>query len=1010
MALTHLPNSPPPRIVIDVEEERESNEGSESKEGGESKEEEEAEEEEKVDKRVHAFVCRHQCCKYVRNGSFVAWKRLEVVVHVNGVVKHDYSRDRNKHEETAPYHSCMCEGTLGLCAAIQDAYIHNAQRAAKVRERFQRKLEDGRQGHQQLYGPQVRGENGQLKVGMKAKLIRQFGMHTLQDFDLTVAELEQKKRLHGIMSQNPRVSWQHAQHACLPMWSPFLLRAPAPPPTLLTSTQVVSSAATVTVATTASAPAPAAAATATPSGMGARLSDRAWSPWATPTNDVQSTTATCDWQQLHPIEACERVTTVGAQAQLEGAGMFIPFVHMESVCTLLANSPSGAVVVTPPLHEQPPLCHPALGMQHEHRYVTSPVMHYQTTLTVMGEEGNSTVMDRSSILQSSLTFQCRPEAEFYALAKAAMLHQAPPVVSTYAKDVELTVLVRAPVTPDTVKDEGFSERQRLGLWGALWGAAVEGSAVQLGIDAAMSSLSPGLQLFARIARTQKPHPLNPHLFNVHPRSLVHLLLHDVEHESTKRITIDWVNVMDVHRPVIVKAQPIRPSQAEVQKRDAQAAAVHNIQFHGFCSPMVYVKHGGNFFKGHLEQLAASSYNRCDRGGQYWIVVPFSEQVKMLPLFEHLLRCNLPLLGKEPLSADERALLPTLLLSRQLFIPPDMLDEHGIQYYRYYQKAGDVMVVQGYSFHQGVVDHAYNHALAEAVNYLDCHWLSATDGGLRIVYEVCRWLRTQYTRIYLSDDSQVRKPVRTLMFVKYSEGIRHFLAQEWSLHFFNRLLVDIRLWCDGGANKRSQSCIDYEEDSVLTKEDGRVATRRLEYCIETLELPEVKMLCMNSRKATERMSTAQRPTPYKAAAAAYEEDVWNLSIFSHASSPTAAAVTTSPSPSPSPSPHRIPFPTQHASDELTTSNHAIWSGSASPEYLRTTTIEAGVEEERNAAGTGTELRSGRKRRMADELQREEDELEDERKEAPVDRFAAQSHSTAAASARLPTIRRSSRHSR
>ena len=127
----------------------------------------------------------------------------------------------------------------------------------------------------------------------------------------------------------------------------------------------------------------------------------------------------------------------------------------------------------------------------------------------------------------------------------------------------------------------------------------------------------------------------------------------------------------------------------------------------------------------------------------------------------------------------------------------------------------------------------------------------------MVFEVCRWLRTQYTRLYLTDGRQVRPSLRSVMCNKYIEGVCHFLPIDWSLDFFELLRDDLERWCNGGGSSSDRSTrprLQYGEGAGLSKGDGEVAVRRLQYCIDTLRLPEVKMLY---KSASERESERAR---------------------------------------------------------------------------------------------------------------------------------------------------------
>ena len=197
-----------------------------------------------------------------------------------------------------------------------------------------------------------------------------------------------------------------------------------------------------------------------------------------------------------------------------------------------------------------------------------------------------------------------------------------------------------------------------------------------------------------------------------------------------------------------------------------------------------------------------------------------------------------------------------------------------------------MIVQGYSFHQGVVDNTHRLACAEAINYLDFEWLNAERGGLRVVYEFCRWLRNQYSRLYLTNGSQVRPALRAVMFEQYLPGVRHFLPISWSHVFFSHLRDDIASWCNGG----KEVCLNYEEAGnahMLTRDAGRIALTRLAYCIETMEQKAVQVLhASDDVREQQRLDLMkERPQPVRRGRQANESRSaevghveWNISIF------------------------------------------------------------------------------------------------------------------------------------
>ncbi len=622
---------------------------------------------------------------------------------------------------------------------------------------------------------------------------------------------------------------------------------------------------------------------------------------------------------------------VSVRNRLEGERLFVPFVLTSEVSKLVAKSPSGGVVFTPQPEHQPHKEQVQLRLEDASLYTTLPTLRVQMQLTAMGT--NMTTMEwdiNSSNNNSSQQVEDGlGELELYNEARLVLTERIPPRIVPYAKDVELEVTVRqsasAAVAAGEVQAEvseastdsgkevsegdddrpallgsdksrsskhllrpqpkpsasrkAFKEKQRVGVYGAMWGPAVAGGSMQKDIDrqALLSALSRGERLFARIARTQKPHPLNPHLFNAHHRSLFQLLLHDVE-ERAGGGPIDWVNAMDVDRPYAndsvstsstsstsstnstnstnsstSSSSSLPPDNDNKKRRALIAELVTDMGFAGGTSPMNYKKAVLNFFFLHIEQLAAASFNRCDSGEQVWLLVKRLED--LLPLLVELLQLSGDLPKPRPgdeaarITADEYALLPAMLLSRRLLLHPELLDKHNIEWSRHRQKAGDSMVLQGHVAHQGVVDNEYKHAHAEAVNYLDLRWLNSDDGGLRTVYEMCRWLREHYVRLWLArpEEVAVRRALRALLFDTYGpEGVCHFLPRLWSIHFFKLLRADLRRWRDHTLDKTRAAppLIDYTAahgGGLTWKRDGAMAVKRLTYCIDTLRSADVKRL-------------------------------------------------------------------------------------------------------------------------------------------------------------------------
>jgi len=861
--------------------------------------------------RQHMFICRHTCCRFRQGGAVLRWSKVCEVTYVDGAYTFQYNKVQQKHEEAASHHPCMCRGTQGLCADIVAAYIHGS-RKGEVRKRFEKKLEDGKRGHQQLHREQIRAENGTLKPNAKKKLIKKFGVQALQDDDLDVSEREQKRHIERYMAAYG-VDWRQALLA-LPTTSvpPSLpVNGSAAPPA---DTDDDSPPHDHTLPLDDgggrppdnngyTSPIPSAPLTVAP------LTPSA----AYLTDDRKTNYLITQLMQLPPYPKT-------AKERLHALRSFTPLVFVRHVYARLASTWSGSAIFTPLPSERADKCEPALRLANIHLYVTAQPTH-EMPLTVIGDDEPMPARTAPFDYQDALRQQRgRPaghtEDEFYEKAWRAFQRIESADVETYAKDVELQVTT----IEATATEEEFKESARVGLWGALWGRPVpdnwssdDVSAMYGQTTARVSPDERAMYLYSRMCGVQKLHPLNPHLFSAHPRSLLHILWRRIESEYAD---VDWVKVMGeqdsnnkkkkqqqkqrkkTNEPEERKEVVEEENSAVVNKKDLHYVVQH-ANFSGFSAPMVYTKHGNNFFRGHLEQLAASSFNRCDTGGQHWIVVPFRQQPKMLLLFDKLLR-DMPLdppLGKEPLTADEQALLPTMLLSRQLFIPPKLLTEYGIKYQRHYQGEGDVMLVCGYSYHQGVVARRPRAAHAEAINYLDFQWLDRHHGGLRVVYEMCRWLRTQYARLYLNDGGQVRRSVHKLMFGTWIDGIRHFLPKDWSLDFFTALQEDIVRWCNYNGDKSPKPYLNYDTaGSPLNTDDGKVAARRLQYCIETLELPEVKVLYLDGAKQeAERVRLMQKAKEGRPSdlPPQQEDDVWHISIFNPPPSTPPPTVTTLP---------------------------------------------------------------------------------------------------------------------
>ena len=789
--------------------------------------------------------CRHtvgpdgeSCCHWATTeggGNGAEWEST----------KPDAARAQNKHEESARFHSCMSAGSAKFCSGMEE-FGNNKRRDRSVLTRLGKKRRDADSGYQLLGGNMVRShQGGILMPNQKQRIIRDFGLNTMQDYDLTPEELLYRQEVVHMMSRNGW-DYQRAQDE-LGIVDGRLPDGPPPPrhataSSLFTSSLPMSSA-RLTVPLTR-----------------LPLSRTGNSP-VTHRRVIRA---------LDPpylltaaeIDMGHHEKALGSR--MEGEVMFIPLPLTESARQKVLNSTSGAVVFTPLRSHWPQNAdRRELRMENRHLYTTVAARGEQMQLAMLGVDGSEIARE----LFPEHAENALSEVEMYEAAEDATDGTRQAKVTWYAKDLEWkTQVYDTWTTSDGKKMDGFSEPARMGLFGANWGGIrsdwrSDGDNIQQpvmkDIRANMATLSAGHKVFARIALTQKPHPLNPHLINCHPRSLLSILVLWAEKkikalQDRSEVEVDWVNAKATDRWVVKKQKSggktttlfLEPERALKLKRQKFGPILDNIAFPGFMSPMMYVKNDGNFFRGHLEQLAAPSINRCDSGAQYWITIPFTEGPKLLNVFEVLLRRSGHVKDGTPLTDDEYALLPIMLLSRQLFIPPWLLDECGVRYSHHYQKEGDVMIVEGHTLHQGVVDNVQGHSHAEAVNFMDVHWLAEDNGGLRVVFEVCKWLRTTYSLLWHSDERHVRSSLSHLFFKTYHAGIIHFMQCDFAVPLFQLLHNDLVRHYNN--NPAVRPLLQYDPD-VLTKAQAKVAIRRLAYCIATLQLPEVDLLFADHAK-------------------------------------------------------------------------------------------------------------------------------------------------------------------
>ena len=712
----------------------------------------------------------------------------------------EVNKNRIKHEETARFHPCMCAGSLGLCDAIDQLVIHLK---AEAQERYRRKIQDAEKGYQVLTKRLVRDHValGTLKPNMKMHIMVEHGLHTLEEYDLDDFDKHRLSRIeHYKMDQH--IGWREAtQQMLLDEEATAAARRLAALDTVPTTPPVVTPGS--------------GSSTPTSGGGWSQASRRAPSPPA------------ADPHPLPPVTPCVEVTDLKLELD---KGLFTPFVFTEQAREQVLQSRSGAAVFSFRPEVQPTQCGQVYKLEHLEAYhaAAATTSKYKMTLTVLGVDRGDTQAEASHTSRERLS-----EKQCYELAAAAMAKtMQPPKEVVYAKDVEMAVTLR----------QGHTEVQRVGLPGALWGEAVVGSNEEhkISMMVRQRTVQKRLDLFARICVYQKPHPLNPSLFSVYMTSLLSLLFHDLEEQRHEKV--DWRNATDLGRPVVEGNVSRQPTKDELDERVVRGGALDGIQFPGFTSPMAYIKNGDNFFKGHWEQMAAPSFNRADSGGQWWVTVAFNETAKLRPLLEHLLQERYGIALQDGLSPSETALLPTLLLSRELFLTPTLLDKFHIAYSRHYQKPGDVMILQGHCFHQGGVDERYGYSHAEAVNFIDMQWLSAEDGGLRVVYEACRWLAETYVPMWLNDTGLIRSPLRKLLFETYIDNVCHFIPRDWSLHFFQLLLDDLKRWCKLADHKRPAILVYVVgSSSVLTNDDCLIAIQRLQFCIDVLNTSDVAAL-------------------------------------------------------------------------------------------------------------------------------------------------------------------------
>jgi len=775
--------------------------------------------------------------------------------HPSWSQKKDVSRNRRKHEERAHHHRCMSAGYhTGLCPKVAKTLKAGTTRTVRVNK----KMDDAKAGYQVYEETRVRNMKGQL--AKKQDIIDTFGLHTMQHYDLDENEVLLKERIEERIQalkdageEQPdfrpiqaEAYWEAEQQAQREQ------EEEDEPASQLSGSRFE------------------------------RDSTGSSIPRALSFSD-----------SLGPTEAVVRLPILRLGAIDQDDNLCLPIVFDPRVQQALATSRAGAVILSVPPKFIPTQCGVAKLAEHE-QYHLIPTSHSEQTLTVLGTDSDVTYDGQG---ERSKERPLSSEVEFYEQADNVLHRRVSPArVAHYTSALEMVVRVTAE----------FSEEQRIGLEGVLWGKAVDCSD-ELEPFISGEKTEKSVSLYARILLFTVPHPFNPHLFTAHYNSLLQLLLHSVEDHPDVARAVIWNRVMDVK--CAAGAYDERDSEftkaALKAKRKVESGHVLGIQFAGLASPMSYLKWLENFFKGHLEQLAASSYNRCDGGAQWWIVVPYSETGKMIPLFKELLELHFGIaVTNRPLTKDEVALLPSMLLSRQLFIPPWMFTKHGINFTHHLQQAGQPMVLLGSSFHQGAVDTRAGYSQAEAVNYLDFQWLESNAGGLRVVFEELRWLRDHYVPLLLDRAADIRPCLRELMCDTYMERVAFFVPRVWSLKFFRLLIADLKRACQPAKSDGRAAILDYlSANANLTTADLQIAVVRLQYCIDTLELADVIALYTAAPQDTRAERTAlladhqsARPTrkPAKQGPASAQARTNNVRDAAYATWPTSifTAATTS----------------------------------------------------------------------------------------------------------------------
>jgi hypothetical protein len=142
--------------------------------------------------------------------------------------------------------------------------------------------------------------------------------------------------------------------------------------------------------------------------------------------------------------------------------------------------------------------------------------------------------------------------------------------------------------------------------------------------------------------------------------------------------------------------PCYLNESRIQRR--MLDNLSRIPFEGVQSSYVYIKENFQFFNLHIEQMLFSFNHHQLEGQSLWIIVPFDQLGKLYKvgakLYEKLYK---------PEGLSEAQLLTmgrALVLSKQLFLSPKFLEEHGILHKQVLLNAGDSLSSHGGCAHFG----------------------------------------------------------------------------------------------------------------------------------------------------------------------------------------------------------------------------------------------------------------------------------------------------------------------